>query len=45
MGSGVFALLQGKLRYQNYWRGPVFAPFALLIGALAVFTAIKGRRF
>jgi hypothetical protein len=43
MFSGLFALLQGKLHYQNYWHALVFAPFALLVGALCIFVAIKRR--
>ncbi len=45
MGFGVITLLGGKLHYQNYWHGSVFAPFALFIGALMLFVAIKGGRF
>jgi hypothetical protein len=45
MGFGVMTLLEGKLHYQNYWHGSVFAPFALFIGALILFVAIKGGRF
>jgi hypothetical protein len=28
------ALLRGKTHYENYWGGPVFAPFAIFIGLL-----------
>jgi hypothetical protein len=45
MGWGIVTLLQGKLHYQNYWHAPVFAPFAVLIGVLMVFAAIKRRPF
>ncbi len=45
MGLGVITLLGGKPHYQNYWHGSVFAPFALVIGALALLVAIKGTRF
>ena len=45
MGLGGGTLLSGKLEYRNYWNGPVFAPFALMIGAFAVFVAIKARRY
>jgi hypothetical protein len=43
-GWGVVTLLQGKLHYQNYWHGSVFAPFSVIIGALILFVAIKGGR-
>jgi len=43
--SGAGTLLRGQLHYPNYWGGAVFAPFALLIGALAIFIAIvQGRQ-
>jgi hypothetical protein len=45
MGLGVVTLLQGKLHYQNWWHAPVFAPFAIVVGALCVFVAFKGGRF
>ena len=45
MGLGASTLLLGKLHYQNYWHAPVFAPFAVFVGALAIFVAIRGRRF
>ena len=38
---GLLTLLRGRQYYFNYWGGPVFAPFAILIGALAVFVAYK----
>jgi hypothetical protein len=44
MALGVVGLLQGKLHYQNYWHGAVFAPFAVLVGSLILFVAIKGGR-
>jgi hypothetical protein len=44
MGWGVVTLVQGRLRYPNYWHAPVFAPFAVLVGGLAIFAAFKGRR-
>jgi hypothetical protein len=45
MALGVVTLLQGRLHYQNWWHAPVFAPFAVIVGALIVFAAIKGGRF
>jgi hypothetical protein len=45
MGLGVMTLLQGNLHYQNSWHAPVFAPFAIVVGALCLFVAARGRRF
>ncbi len=44
MALGVVTLLQGKLHYQNYWHGSVFAPFAVAVGAVILFVAIKSGR-
>jgi hypothetical protein len=44
MALGVVTLLQGELHYQNYWHGSVFAPFAVVVGALILFVAMKGGR-
>ena len=33
-------LLTGKVIYQNFWHNPVFAPFGLLIGVLAMVGAL-----
>jgi hypothetical protein len=44
-GLGIVTLLQGKLHYQNWWHALVFAPFAIVVGALCLFVACKGRRF
>jgi hypothetical protein len=41
---GFVTLLLGQLHYKNYWGGAVFAPFALLIGVIAVAFAIRARR-
>jgi hypothetical protein len=41
---GFVTLLLGQLHYKNYWGGAVFAPFALLIGVIAVAFAIRVRR-
>lgn len=38
---GLFTLVRGGLYYFSYWGGFVFAPFAILIGALTVFVAYK----
>lgn len=45
MGLGAVTLLQGRFHYENWWHAPVFAPFALLVGALAIFVAIKRKSF
>ncbi|HKV47566.1 MAG TPA: hypothetical protein VJN69_05700 [Candidatus Acidoferrales bacterium] len=37
-------LLTGKLEYPNYFNAPVFAPYAFITGALAIFVALKARR-
>jgi hypothetical protein len=41
---GFVTLLLGRLHYINYWGGAVFAPFALLIGVIAIVFAIPIRR-
>ena len=41
---GFVTLLLGQLHYKNYWGDAVFAPFALLIGVIAVAFAIRARR-
>jgi hypothetical protein len=41
---GLVTLLLGRLHYRNYWGGAVFAPFALLIGVIAIVFAIPIRR-
>ena len=38
---GVVTLALGKLHYDNYRGGAVFAPFAILLGALILFVAVK----
>jgi hypothetical protein len=45
MGLGIVTFLQRKLLYQNYWHAPVFAPFAVGLGALTFIIAIIGKRF
>ncbi len=45
MLSGLGALFQGNLEYLNHYGAVRFAPFAVLVGALAIFVAIaNGRR-
>ena len=36
----VASLFEGKLHYSNYWGGMVFAPFAILIGLLALYAVV-----
>jgi hypothetical protein len=38
---GATTLLLGRLHYANYWGGAVFAPFALIVGVLAIVLAIR----
>jgi hypothetical protein len=42
---GSLALASGKLNYQNWWGGPVLAPFAILGGLTAIFGAVRGKPF
>jgi hypothetical protein len=44
ISSGLGPLLEKRLEYFNYRGAVVFAPFALLMGALAIFAAIVGGR-
>ena len=34
--TGVAVLPRGRLHYQNYWGGSVFAPVALVVGLMAL---------
>jgi hypothetical protein len=43
VGLGLLALLSGHLHYANWWGGPVFAPFAILVGLILLGIAIYGR--
>lgn len=45
MGMGAGTLLLGRLHYRSWWHDPVFAPFALIVGALTLFMAIKGGQY
>jgi fumarate reductase subunit C len=40
----VGAFAQGHIYYQNWWRGNVFAPFAVIVGLLSLSIALFGRR-
>jgi hypothetical protein len=42
--SGALSLMAGHLHYPNYWGGMVFAPFAVLVGAVAILGMIFMRR-
>ena len=43
VGTGSLSLLSGKLHYRNYWHAPVFAPFAILVGMIAIVAAFALR--
>ena len=36
--------MAGRLHYPNYWGGMVFAPYAVLVGAVAILGMIFMRR-
>jgi hypothetical protein len=40
---GMGHLLLGHLEYQNWWGSYVFAPFAIVVGALGLFVAIFAK--
>ena len=40
VSMGALSLLTGRTHYQNYWGGPVFAPFAILAGLLYLADAL-----
>ena len=40
---GIMTLANGNLHYANWWGGAVFAPFAILVGALGVAVALFAR--
>ena len=42
---GSRTLTQGKLHYSNWWGGAVFAPFAIIVGAMVVVVAIRWKAF
>jgi hypothetical protein len=45
LSLGVGSLLRKQLVYRNFWDGPVFAPYAILLGVLVMAVAIfQGRR-
>jgi fatty acid desaturase len=41
---GVGNLAAGRLHYSNWWGGAVFAPFAVVIGTMAIMIALVVRR-
>jgi len=41
---GVGTLAAGRLQYGNWWGGAVFAPFAVIVGVMAMVIAIIVRR-
>lgn len=44
VGDGLLTLLASRLHYPNPWGEPVFAPFALVIGVIAIIAAVAIRR-
>ena len=38
--TGAAALRTGRLHYQNYWGGSVFAPLAIVVGIMALVVVI-----
>jgi hypothetical protein len=42
-GFGVGTLLRGRILYQNWWGGAVYAPFAILVGLIALGIASYGK--
>jgi hypothetical protein len=44
IAGGVMALSLHKLHYQNYRGDNVFAPFAIVIGVLAIMVSIRNRK-
>lgn len=43
-GPALAAIISGRLGWQNYWGGFVYAPFALIVAALMVIVFVKGAR-
>jgi hypothetical protein len=39
----VTTICMGRLFFRNYWGGSVFAPFAIVVGILAVIIYLKNR--
>ena len=37
---GVTHLVSGRVNYENYWGGVVFAPFTIVVGALFLYIAV-----
>jgi hypothetical protein len=44
VGMGALDLFAGKLHYRNYWGGPVFTPFIILIGTLVLIGVFIHRK-
>jgi hypothetical protein len=42
--TGILSLIAGRLHYSNYWGGMVFAPFAIVVGAMVMLGMIFMRR-
>ena len=46
VGSGLRAMFRDRLTYSNYWGGPVFAPFAMMVGVFVlIVVVIKWNKF
>lgn len=43
--DGALTIASHRLHYPSWWGGPVFGPFAVCIGLLAVVIAIRGGPF
>jgi hypothetical protein len=44
IATGTLSLLTGKTHYRNVWGAPVFAPFVIFGGLLALIAAFKVRK-
>jgi len=40
----ILVLYEGSWKFQDYWRGSVFAPFAVLVGLLCISAAFVNRK-
>jgi len=43
-GPALAAIISGRLGWQNYWGGFVYAPIALIVAALMVIVFVNGAR-
>lgn len=42
--SSALSIIAGRLNYNNYWGGVVFAPFAFVIGALMLIIVLRSEK-